>query len=354
VHVPFCASRCDYCAFATWTGIDHLSSAYVDSCLKELEGAYAMGLGEAATVFFGGGTPSRLKANELARVLRKINRRDGAEVTVECNPEDVTSELLATYATAGVNRLSLGVQSLASHVLESLGRRHSPEAVPLAAAIIGESGLGPYSVDLIYGARGESDEDWMDTLRGVLALEPPPAHVSAYALQAEPGTPLWRDRERHPDDDVQARRYEVADEVLSGAGLYWYEISNWSRPGYECRHNLNYWNQGEYRGIGCAAHSHLAGRRFWNIRTPERYMAAIAALGSAVAGEESLEPDQRVLEALELAIRTREGVPADALPDDLALAGLVERRHGRAVLTLRGRLLANEVACRLRDPVRAA
>ena len=225
VHVPFCASRCDYCAFATWTGIDHLSSAYVDSCLKELEGAYAMGLGEAATVFFGGGTPSRLKANELARVLRKINRRDGAEVTVECNPEDVTSELLATYATAGVNRLSLGVQSLTSHVLESLGRRHSPEAVAPAAAIIGESGLGPYSVDLIYGARGESDEDWMDTLRGVLALEPPPAHVSAYALQAEPGTPLWRDRERHPDDDVQARRYEVADEVLSGAGLYWYEIS---------------------------------------------------------------------------------------------------------------------------------
>src|ERR1019366_7420784 len=154
-------------------------------------------------------------------------------------------------------------------------------------------------------------------------------------------------------DDVQARRYGIAEEVLGSAGLCWYEISNWSRPGHECRHNENYWRQGEYLGVGCAAHSHLGGRRFWNIRTPERYMAAIASGSSAIAGQERLEPEQRALEALELSIRTRRGVEAGALPDDGAMADLVERRAGRAVLTLRGRLLANEVACRLRAPARA-
>jgi oxygen-independent coproporphyrinogen-3 oxidase len=351
--VPFCASRCDYCAFATWTGIDHLSSAYVDSCLRQLQFAYAGGLGDAATVFFGGGTPSRLGGDELARLLEGISRLDESEVTVECNPEDVTFDLLCSYAAAGVNRISLGVQSLATHVLASLGRSHGPDAVPRAARTIGEVGFESYSVDLIYGARGESDYDWAATLDGVLGLDPPPAHVSAYALQAEPGTALWRDPARHPDDDVQARRYEVVDQVREAAGRSWYEISNWSRPGHECRHNQNYWRQGEYLGVGCAAHSHLDGRRFWNIRTPERYMAAIARSGSALAGEERLEPGHRLLEALELAIRTREGVEDGALPDDTALADLVERRSGRAVLTVRGRLLANEVACRLRAPVRA-
>jgi oxygen-independent coproporphyrinogen-3 oxidase len=351
VHVPFCAQRCDYCAFATWTGLDHLGSAYVDACLSQLRRAYEEGLGPAATVFFGGGTPSRLPAGELSRLLEAIGRTERAEITVECNPEDVTVGLLRAYAAAGVNRISLGVQSLAPHVLAGLGRRHSPEAVPLAVAAIGEVGFASFSVDLIYGARCETDEDWAGTLGGVLGLEPAPPHVSAYALHAEPGTPLWRDPERHPDDDVQARRYEMADEVFEAAGLGWYEISNWARPGHECRHNQNYWRQGDYLGVGCAAHSHLGGRRYWNIRTPERYMAAVASGGSATAGEERLEPDQKALEALELSIRTREGVQAAALPDEEELADLVTREAGRAVLTVRGRLLANEVACRLRPPV---
>jgi oxygen-independent coproporphyrinogen-3 oxidase len=352
VHVPFCARRCDYCAFATWTDLDHLASAYVDACLSQLRRAYAEGLGPAATVFFGGGTPSRLPAGELSRLLEAIGRTEGAEITVECNPEDVTVGLLRTYAAAGVNRISLGVQSLAPHVLAGLGRRHSPEAVPRAVAAIGEVGFASFSVDLIYGATCETDEDWAATLRGVLGLEPRPPHVSAYALHAEPGTPLWRDPGRHPDDDVQARRYEMADEIFDAAGLGWYEISNWARPGHECRHNQNYWRQGDYLGVGCAAHSHLGGRRYWNIRTPERYMAAVSSGGSATAGEERLEPDQRALEALELSIRTREGVHTAALPDEEALVDLVTREAGRAVLTVRGRLLANEVACRLRLPVR--
>jgi oxygen-independent coproporphyrinogen-3 oxidase len=287
-------------------------------------------------------------------LLGGVRRQEGAEVTVECNPEDVTVALLRTYAAAGVTRISLGVQSLAPHVLASLGRRHSPDTVPRAVAAIGEVGFSSFNVDLIYGARGETDDDWAATLEGVLGLDPPPPHVSAYALQPEPGTALWRDPDRHPDDDVQARRYEIADGVLEASGLPWYEISNWSRQGHECRHNQNYWRQGEYLGVGGAAHSHLNGRRFWNIRTPERYMVAIASGHSAVAGEERLEPDQRLLEALELAVRTREGVDAAALPDDEALTGLVNRDTGRAVLSLRGRLLANEVACRLRVPVRTA
>ena len=253
-------------------------------------------------------------------------------MTVECNPEDVTAGLLGTYAAAGVTRISLGVQSLAPHVLASLGRRHNPEAVPRAVAAIGEAGFDSFSVDLIYGARNETDHDWEATLQKVLSLDPPPPHLSAYALQAEPGTPLWRDPDRHPDDDAQARRYETAEEVLEEAGLAWYEISNWSRPGHECRHNQNYWRQGEYLGVGCAAHSHLGGRRFWNLRSPERYMAAIASNRSAVAGEERLDSDHRLLESLELAVRTREGVEADALPDDEMLAGLVARDRGRAVL----------------------
>jgi oxygen-independent coproporphyrinogen-3 oxidase len=354
VHVPFCARRCDYCAFVTWAGLDHLSQAYTDACLTQLHRAYDEGLGPAATVFFGGGTPSHLPSDELVRLLDGVRRQPGAEVTVECNPEDVTVELLSAYAAAGVTRISLGVQSLAPHVLASLGRRHKPETVPGAVAAIGEVGFSSFGVDIIYGARGETDDDWVATLEGVLSLDPPPPHVSAYALQAEPGTPLWRDPGRHPDDDVQARRYELADEILETAGLRWYEISNWSRPGHECRHNQNYWRQGEYLGVGCAAHSHLDGRRFWNISTLERYMAAIAANGSAVAGEERLDADERLLEALELAVRTRDGVDATALEHDDALAGLVEGDTHRVVLTVRGRLLANEVACRLRAPARIA
>jgi oxygen-independent coproporphyrinogen-3 oxidase len=354
VHVPFCASRCDYCAFVSSTDSSHLSTAYTAACLTQLDHAYAEGLESAATVFFGGGTPSQLPGDELARLLGGIHRLEGAEVTVECNPEDVTLGLLRTYAAAGVTRISIGVQSLAPHVLVSLGRRHSPETVPGAIATIREVGFSSFNLDLIYGASDETDDDWTATLKGVLGLDPPPPHVSAYALQAEPGTALWRHPERHPDDDVQARRYEICDGVLEAAGLPWYEISNWSRPGHECRHNLNYWRQGEYLGVGCAAHSHLDGRRFWNVATPARYVEAMATGRSAVAGGEHLDPDQRRLEALELAIRTRDGVDEAALGGDEALDGLVEHKAGRAVLTLRGRLLANEVACRLQLPASTA
>jgi oxygen-independent coproporphyrinogen-3 oxidase len=278
-------------------------------------------------------------------ILATISRRERCEVTVECNPETVTPSLLETYRAGGVNRLSFGMQSGMPHVLVALGRRHQPESVSSAVRAARAAGFESINVDLIYGAAAESTDDWATTLETALALGPD--HVSAYALTVEPGTPLAKDRTRWPDDDDQAEKYLLADERLRAAGLSWYEISNWARPGKECRHNQLYWSQGPYRGIGCAAHSHQSGRRWWNVRTPQRYLALIESGQSALGGEEVLEPATRKLEALQLALRTRCGVPTEALPDDPLLDGLVERTGDLAVLTPEGRLLANEVAARL-------
>ncbi|MGA8679063.1 MAG: radical SAM family heme chaperone HemW [Acidimicrobiales bacterium] len=356
--MPFCASRCDYCAFATFTDRHHLAKAYVDACLREYATARQSGLERASTIFLGGGTPSQLAGEELVRLMRPLEREPDAEVTVEANPEDVTPDWLDACVEAGVNRISLGVQSLDPLVLKGLGRRHDPEAVAAAATDIAAAGIARYSVDLIYGGFGETDESWFETLSGVLSLQPRPGHVSAYALTVEAGTPLAGDPTRHPDDDAQATRYEIAEAVLAGAGMGWYEISNWSRPGEESRHNLNYWMEGDYRGLGCAAHSHRAGRRWWNVRTPDRYIELVGSGASPESVSETLPLPQRHLESLELAVRTRLGVPADslaaALESEPALADLfaADAGSGRLVLTLAGRLLANEVACRLRpnDP----
>jgi putative oxygen-independent coproporphyrinogen III oxidase len=344
VHVPFCRYRCDYCAFATYTDRDHLMEAYVTACVTEVSRATERdGMPAATSVFFGGGTPSRLPADLLVQVLDAVPRRPGAEVTVECNPEDVTADRLGAYLTAGVNRISLGVQSTVGHVLEGLGRRHGPDHVVEAAALVADAGFASWNLDLIIGGAGERDEDWERSLSDLLSLESPPPHVSAYALTVEPGTPLDRTPDRHPDDDVQAGRYEAADRVLSIAGYRWEEISNWARTGHECRHNQLYWNQGDYRGIGSAAHSHASGRRFWNVRTPDRYTALVEVDGSTVGGEEMLDAAERRFESLALGLRTASGVPLRALPDHLDLDGLVDRSSGRAVLTVRGRLLANAV-----------
>lgn len=343
--MPFCAARCDYCAFATWTDRHHLQRAYLEACRTDVERHVAAGLPAATSVFVGGGTPSLVPPERLVEVLAAIPRAPGCEVTVECNPDTVTPELAEVYATGGVNRVSLGVQSMVDHVLAALGRTHVPANVERAVDAVRAAGITSFNLDLIYGAAGESLDDWRRTLDGALALDPP--HVSAYALTVEPGTGLADDPARHPDDDDQAEKYLVAAETLEQAGLGWYEISNWARPGRACRHNQLYWAMGEYQAFGCAGHSHRGGRRFWNVRTPERYIDAIAAGRSPEAAGERLDPDERRLEALQLAVRTRDGVPSDALPVD-ELGDLVDVRDERAVLTVRGRLLANEVALRLR------
>jgi putative oxygen-independent coproporphyrinogen III oxidase len=348
LHIPFCSKRCDYCAFATWTDRHHLQAQYVAACRAELARA---DVPRATSVFVGGGTPSLLDPALLADVLRAVELSDGPEVTVECNPDNVTRPLLDAYRDAGVTRISLGVQSTVPHVLASLGREHDRAAVARAVELVGGAGFATFNVDIIYGAAGESVADWETTVADVLALYPRPPHVSAYALTVEAGTPLAAQTDRHPDDDDQAAKYLITEELLGAAGLVNYEISNWAAPGHECRHNFLYWSQGDYRGIGCAAHSHAAGRRWWNHRTPERYIEAIETGVSAESGAEELAADVRQEEALQLSLRTRDGVPIGALDeDDPDLAGLVERRGDRLVLTVKGRLLANEVALRLRSP----
>jgi oxygen-independent coproporphyrinogen-3 oxidase len=348
VHVPFCRFRCDYCAFATYTDRDHLMAGYTAACVDEIGRARTEeGMPPATSVFFGGGTPSRLPAPLLVEILDAIPREAGAEVTVECNPEDADTGRLANYRAGGVTRVSLGVQSTVPHVLGGLGRRHGTAQVVEAAAAVAAGGFASWNMDLIIGGSGESDADWEQSLGEVLDLADPPPHISAYALTVEPGTPLASDPDRHPDDDVQATRYEWADRELTAAGYGWEEISNWALHGHGCAHNRLYWDQGDYRGIGSAAHSHRSGHRWWNIRTPDRYIAAIAAGRPATAGEEVLTDEQRRFERLVLALRTPDGVPADALPDHPDLAGLVDRADGRAVLTVRGRLLANAVTAHL-------
>jgi putative oxygen-independent coproporphyrinogen III oxidase len=344
VHIPFCLRRCDYCAFATWDDRLSLIDEYVDGVRREIESASAS-LAPLSSVFFGGGTPSLLSPAAMASIIGDLPLAPGAEVTVECNPDTVDVAKLAGYRAAGVTRISLGVQSMVPHVLAALGRTHDPDNVARAVDATGAAGFSSFNLDLIYGSVGETLDDWEATVRAALSLAPP--HVSAYGLTVEAGTPLARDVARHPDDDLQADMYVLADDLLAGAGLATYEISNWAVPGHECRHNWLYWSQGDYRGFGCAAHSHVAGRRWWNVRTPERYLSLVTSGASPEGGVEQLDEDVRALEALQLSLRTRDGVPAWALPVD-ELEGLVAVVGDRAVLTRSGRLLANEVAMRLR------
>ncbi len=342
IHIPFCRHRCDYCAFATWTDRDHLIDDYLDALRADIERA---ALAPVSSVFIGGGTPTRVPADDLAKVLAAVPLGAGAEVTVECNPDDVTTAMMHTYAAAGVNRISLGVQSMVPSVLAALGRTHVPANVQRAVAAVRDAGIPTFNLDIIYGGSGETLDDWRATLEGVLALHPP--HVSAYALTIEAGTPLAEDPSRHPDDDDLADKYELADDLLAGAGLENYEVSNWAVPGHECRHNVLYWQQGNYLGFGSAAHSHLDGHRWWNVRTPERYLDAVRSGTSTEAAGENLDLETRRLEGLQLALRMSDGVPAEAL-DAEELDGLVVTDGQRVRLTRRGRLLANEVSHRLR------
>lgn len=347
VHIPFCASRCDYCAFATWTDRHHLTAAYLQALATDIDRAVDAGLGPVSSVFVGGGTPSLVPADELVAVLERIPTVDGAEVTVEANPDAVSAESLQTYRGGGVTRMSFGVQSMRPHVLLGLGRTHDPDNVQRAVEWTVAAGFDTFNLDLIMGAAGESLADWEHTVAAVIGLAPP--HISAYSLTVEPGTPLADDATRHPDDDDQATKYLRTVELLDAAGYDWYEVSNWARPGHECRHNRLYWDSGDYLGFGCAAHSHVQGRRWWNLRTPERYIAAVEGASPTEAAGETLDDETRRVEALQLALRTREGVPADALDrDDPALVDLVTPAGDRLVLTPTGRLLANEVAIRLR------
>jgi oxygen-independent coproporphyrinogen-3 oxidase len=345
VHIPFCRYRCDYCAFITFTDRDHLTNAYVDACVAQLR-QERPDYFPPVTLYFGGGTPSKLSPEQVGVIVRAADLVEGAEVSLECNPDDVTSDLLKGYVDAGVTRTSFGVQSTSPRALQQLGRPSPEQSVEDLAAAVQASGLPSWNIDLIYGAAGETAEEFRSTLDRIVALRPP--HLSAYALTVEPGTPLSRTPERFPNEDHQADRYEELNEVLGVSGYGFEEISSWSQPGHECLHHDIYWTGGNYLGIGAGAHGHHNGRRYWNSVSPERYIEAIESGGSPVVGEEHLGAEAQALELLTLSLRTAHGVPWEAidhekLQDLGSLRDLVERRGDRAVLTVAGRLVANTV-----------
>ena len=372
VHVPFCATRCGYCDFNTYTpgelGSAASPASWLDGVRAELAlAARVLGAGvlggaapPADTVFVGGGTPSLLGWRGLAEVLAAVRDTFGlaadAEVTTEANPESTSREFFAGIRAAGFTRASLGMQSTAPHVLAVLDRTHSPGRAVAAAREARAEGFEHVNLDLIYGTPGERDADLRASLDAVAAAEVD--HVSAYALIVEPGTALAarvrRGELAAPDDDVSAARYELVDSALTAAGLRWYEVSNWaSSPGARCRHNLGYWLGGDWWGVGPGAHSHVGGVRWWNVKHPAAYAARLAQGASPAAAREILTVDEQRVERIMLELRLSSGLPASALDrEGLAAArlaaadGLLEPTTldlGRAVLTPRGRLLADAV-----------
>jgi oxygen-independent coproporphyrinogen-3 oxidase len=370
LHVPFCASRCGYCDFNTYTAADlgggGSRAEYPAAAAAEIRyAASTVGRRTVETVFVGGGTPTLLSPGELGGLLAVIDEEFGlaadAEVTTEANPESVDAAALAALREAGFTRISFGMQSAANHVLATLDRRHSPGRAVQCVAWARQAGFAHVNLDLIYGTPGESEADWTDSLYA--AVEAGPDHISAYSLILEEGTRLAARVRRGelpaPDPDRLADRYEVAEAVLTGAGFEWYEVSNWARgDAARARHNLLYWTGGDWWGIGPGAHSHLAGRRWWNVRHPRDYAQRLAA-GSPAADAEQLTPAQQQLERVMLTLRLREGLGLSELSDAGRAAaaravadGLLEadaHASGRAVLTLRGRLLADAVIRDLTD-----
>ncbi|MDH6194802.1 putative oxygen-independent coproporphyrinogen III oxidase [Mycobacterium frederiksbergense] len=378
IHVPFCATRCGYCDFNTYTpgelgsgdlpgsagGADLLGppagatpEGWLAALRVELRLAAArVGSVPVQTVFVGGGTPSLLGGAGLAAVLGAV--RDNftlaadAEVTTEANPESTSPALFETLREAGYTRLSLGMQSSAPRVLAVLDRTHSPGRAPAAAIEARAAGFEHVSIDLIYGTPGETDDDLCRSVD--IALGAGIDHLSAYALVVEDGTALARRVRRgeitRPDDDVLAQRYELLDARLSAAGLHWYEVSNWSRPGGECRHNLGYWDGGEWWGAGPGAHGFLGATRWWNVKHPNAYAQALADEALPIADFEQLEGPERHLEDVMLRLRLRRGLAVQRLSEAeraripaLVADGLVTDRDGRLVLTDHGRLLADGV-----------
>jgi oxygen-independent coproporphyrinogen-3 oxidase len=386
VHVPFCTTRCGYCDFNTYTaaelggppaaghtrpsgGAPVSLGTYPDLAIAEIRFARKVFGGAdvpVSTVFFGGGTPTLLPPAAFGRILRAIDAefglKPGAEVTTEANPESVDQAALSELRAQGINRVSFGMQSAVPAVLTVLDRVHQPGRPARCAAWARVAGFEHVSLDLIYGTPGESDADWRCSLDAAVAAEPD--HVSAYALTVESGTRLAARVRRGelpaPDDDVLADRYLVADDVLTAAGLGWYEISNWAAAGSSrCAHNMLYWTDGDWWGIGPGAHSHVAGTRWWNLRHPAAYGARIAAGNSPGQAREILAESERQLELVMLGIRLAEGCPVEMLgpagrmnAESVVAEGLASPdafARGRIVLTRRGRLLADAVTGKLTE-----
>jgi len=368
VHVPFCAVRCGYCDFNTYTASElrgETHASYPMNAMAEMEFAAkvmtAASLPQRAlsTVFFGGGTPTLLGPKPILAMLERARDlwgfQPGVEITTEANPDSVGERDLAELAAGGVTRVSFGVQSSEPRVLKTLDRTHNPELVPVVVKQAKEAGL-QVSVDLIYGTPGETLEQWRHTVHQ--AVELAPDHISAYALIVEPGTALARRIDKGElaqlDDDLQADMYVVADDIFAEAGYSWYEISNWAKSRHQVsQHNLNYWRAADWWGIGPGAHSHVGGVRWWNVKHPAPYSSRMSQAISPAHAREVLTPDQQQVESVLLGLRLREGISQKLIGLDKTarIAELIGRGFldghqalgGRLVLTLTGRLVADYV-----------
>lgn len=371
LHVPFCASRCGYCDFNTYTAAElgHDSATISRDtwhrfAAMEIERArlsehLRSDVREISTAFFGGGTPTQVPAARLAETLSAIRQSFGlsadAEVTTEANPDSVDAESLTTLRNAGFTRISFGHQSSSSAVLKVLERSHEPATTWRAVATAKQAGFEHINVDLIYATPGESDDDLRRTLDDVVAADVD--HVSAYSLIVEPGTRLATQVRRGlvsaPDDDIAAERYRIVDETLQAAGFGWYEVSNWAQPGGECRHNILYWHNHDWWGVGPGAHSHINGMRWWNHKHPATWARALATGENPIADSEVVDAAGQAVERVMLGLRLREGIPTTTLTAEVAdrvgvfaAQGLLDAsalQHGRLVLTDSGRLLADAV-----------
>jgi len=369
IHIPYCVKRCGYCDFNTYTpaelqiteSLAQISNSYIDLLVKEIEFARNQ-VGESAivpSIFFGGGTPSLMEASDIKRVITAISEQfkldSIAEVTLETNPDTVTKEKLKQFYDAGINRISFGMQSSVLHVLKTLDRTHNPENLPQVTKWASEVGFKEISVDLIYGTPGESKQDWQQSIDSALAL--PISHISAYALIVEEGTKLAAQIKRgeiaKPDDDLTAEKYIMADKAFTAAGFNWYELSNWAKPNSQSKHNLAYWLGHNWWGAGPGAHSHIDGKRFWNVKHPNLYKQKIQANETVVLESEVLESSQVESERLMLSIRLPQGVEKNTLNNQqiLELTDYLNSGHldqenwnlGRATLTLDGRLIADRI-----------
>ena len=369
IHIPYCIKRCGYCDFNTYTpaelqlseGLTQISNSYIDLLVKEIEFARNQ-VGESAivpSIFFGGGTPSLMEASDIKRVITAISKQFKldpiAEVTLETNPDTVTKEKLKQFYDAGVNRISFGMQSSVPHVLKTLDRTHNPENLPQVTKWASEVGFKEISVDLIYGTPGESKQDWQQSIDSALAL--PISHISAYALIVEEGTKLAAQIKRgeitKPDDDLTAEKYIMADKAFTTAGFNWYELSNWAKPNSQSKHNLAYWLGHNWWGAGPGAHSHINGKRFWNVKHPNLYKQKIQANETVILDSEVLKGSQIESERLMLSIRLPQGLEKNTLNNQqiLELTDYVNSGHldqenwnlGRATLTLDGRLIADRI-----------
>lgn len=367
VHIPYCVKRCGYCDFNTYTpaelqgpNLAVVSQNYIDAAIREIEMARAtIGPAQVPTIFFGGGTPSLMPASDLSRVIATIKRNfdllPQAEITIEVNPDSVTERFLVEMRESGATRISMGMQSAVSHVLSTLDRTHQPENVIKAVQLARNSGYEHVSVDLIYGTPGESFDDWKSSVNA--ALELPIDHISAYALIVERGTKLAAQISRGelvmPPDDETAEKYLYADESFERAGFTWYELSNWSRPGGECRHNIAYWDGSWWWGVGPGAHSHFGDERWWNIKHPKSYQERIMLNESPILERETLTNENKADEFILLQIRRREGIPHSQLstPQIHVAERFVDSGHldkeswaqQKLVLSKNGRLIADRI-----------